>query len=133
MRSFILRLIAFLLALTMLAGGVSAQSRKKKRAKQSKATASKPETVKPAEPAQTSTGAPTFSPQPVRPDDGVRRITPVEAHEALAKGTAIIVDVRNDGAYKSGHIKGAVSIPSNEVKARIDKLPRNKLIITYCS
>ena len=116
-----------LLALTLLAGGVAAQGRKKKQAKQSKATTSKPATT------QTTAGVPAFSPQPVRSDDGVRRITPAEAREALAKGTAIIVDVRGDVAYKSGRIKGAILIPYNEVKARIDKLPRNKLIITYCS
>lgn len=133
MRSFILRFIATLLALTLLAGGVAAQSRKKKRVRASKASASKPATAKPAEPTHTHTGVPTFSPQPVAPNDGVRRVTPAEAREALAKGTAVIVDVRNDAAYKAGHIKGAILIPFDKVKAQLNKLPRNKLIITYCA
>jgi 3-mercaptopyruvate sulfurtransferase SseA len=133
MRSFISRSIAMLLALALLSGGVAAQAKKKKRAKVAKAQASKPETVKSVEPAQTYTAAPVFSPQLIKTDDGAPRISPVEAREAVAKGMAIIVDVRNEGAYKTGHVKGAILIPYNEVKERINTLPRNKLIITYCS
>lgn len=118
MHSFISRGIAVLLTLALLAGGVAAQSRKKKRAKQSKAATSQPATPK--------------SPEHTH-NDGVWRITPAEAHAALAKGTALMVDVRSDASYKSGHIKGAILIPFGEVKARINKLPRNKLIITYCA
>ncbi|MBD0370732.1 MAG: hypothetical protein ICV60_07865 [Pyrinomonadaceae bacterium] len=67
------------------------------------------------------------------PSDGVRRVTVEELRAALDKGTAIVVDVRGTDAYKAGHIKGAVSIPENEIANRTKELPKDKLIVTYCS
>ena len=66
-------------------------------------------------------------------DDGVRRITPAEAREAVERGRAVIVDVRGEDSYKAGHIKGARWIPLNDLGARAGELPRDKMIITYCS
>ncbi len=76
---------------------------------------------------------PVPPPQNQGPGDGARRITPAEARVALDKGEAIIVDVRGEGSYEAGHVAGARLIPFGDVLARIDELPRNKLIITYCS
>jgi rhodanese-related sulfurtransferase len=61
------------------------------------------------------------------------RISVDEAREALAKGTAVLVDVRGVDAYKAEHAKGALSIPLNEVSGRAGELPKDKLIITYCT
>src|SRR5437870_2646150 len=65
--------------------------------------------------------------------DDVRRITPAEARQALDSGKAIIVDVRDEASYKFGHAKGALWIPVNEIESRTKELPRDKMIITYCS
>jgi len=65
--------------------------------------------------------------------DGVRRITPAEARQALDSGKAIIIDVRDESSYKAGHAKGALLIPVTEIEARVKELPRDKMIITYCS
>lgn len=73
--------------------------------------------------------APTTS----MPNDGVRRVTTAELHDALEKGTAVVVDVRSPEAYKLGHIKGALSIPEPEIASRKDELPQGKLIVLYCS
>ena len=70
---------------------------------------------------------------PATPADGVRRITPEQAHDAVAKGEAVIVDVRPESQYKAGHIQGTLWIPDNEIYDRLNELPRGKLIITYCS
>jgi predicted small secreted protein len=70
---------------------------------------------------------------PNTPADGARRITTVELHNALDKGEAVVVDVRNDTTYKLGHIKGALLIPAGEVGAHVSELPKDKLIVTYCS
>lgn len=67
------------------------------------------------------------------PSDGVRRVTPAELSADLASGKAIVVDVRSEMAYKEAHIKGARLIPVNEVLAKSGELPRDKLIVTYCS
>ena len=67
------------------------------------------------------------------PSDGVRRITTVELRDALAKGEAIVVDVRSEMAFKEAHIKGAHFIPVNQVLSKAGELPKDKLIVTYCS
>ena len=67
------------------------------------------------------------------PGDGARRIRPAEARTALDKGEAIIVDVRGESSYEAGHVKGARLIPYSDLIARLDELPRDKMIITYCS
>ena len=133
MRSFILRAIAALLALTLSAGGVAAQGKKKKKRASSKTSAAKTVPSSAKTPTQPYTGDPVPPPQPPEQGDGVRRITPLEARAALEKGTAIIIDVRNEQAYMAGHITGATLIPFNNIAGRLSELPRNKMIITYCS
>lgn len=94
-------------------------------------------------PGNSSSGATTTRPantttaqqQPAQnmPADGVRRITAFELNEALNKGQAVVVDVRNDAAYKQARIKGAILIPVTEVSNRFNQLPRDKMIVTYCA
>lgn len=60
----------------------------------------------------------------LEPPDGARRIGGAEAREAVAKGNAVLIDVR---------AKGAKSIPLNELLTRLSELPKDKLIITYCT
>jgi predicted small lipoprotein YifL len=67
------------------------------------------------------------------PSDGVRRVTIAELQEAIGKGEAIAVDVRGTVEYNLGHIKGAISIPLGLINSRINELPRDKLIVTYCA
>jgi len=70
---------------------------------------------------------------PVQAGDNVRRITPEELKAEIARNDVFIIDVRGEAAYKAGHIKGARLIPSTEILAHIDELPRDKMIVTYCS
>jgi Rhodanese-like domain len=70
---------------------------------------------------------------PPQSGDGVRRIKPEEVRDLLKQGKAILVDVRGAASYKAGHIKGALSIPYAEILDRAKELPRDKMIITYCS
>ncbi|HEV7681143.1 MAG TPA: rhodanese-like domain-containing protein [Pyrinomonadaceae bacterium] len=77
--------------------------------------------------------APAGTQSPAAPADGARRISISETSDLLAKDAAIVIDVRNQASYEVGHIKGAKLIPLNDVVAHLDELPRNKLIVTYCS
>jgi hypothetical protein len=61
----------------------------------------------------------------------IQRISPDEAKNELDNGEAIFVDVRDQESYMAGHIPGALSIPLNDLEARMDELPKDKLIITY--
>jgi len=65
--------------------------------------------------------------------DGVKRVTKDELREALDKGTAIVVDVRPAQSYEQSHIKVAIHIPLEQISARSNELPRDKMIVTYCS
>ncbi len=67
------------------------------------------------------------------PGDGVRRITVQETAELMAKGQAVIVDVRNPGSFAQSHIKGAILIPHNEILNHLSSLPVDKTIVTYCA
>ncbi|HEY4597339.1 MAG TPA: rhodanese-like domain-containing protein [Thermoanaerobaculia bacterium] len=77
--------------------------------------------------------APAEKPQMTPTQDTARRIPVDEARKALAKGEAVLVDVRNKEAYQASHAQGALSIPLNEIGSRAGELPKNKLIITYCT
>ncbi len=54
-------------------------------------------------------------------------------YKELVKNGAMIVDVRSQGEFKSGHIKGAVNIPLPEIASSLNKIPKNKVIITCCA
>ena len=69
----------------------------------------------------------------LQPDDGARRISVADAQVALAKGTAVLIDVRPKDAYEQSHAKGAVNIPLDQLAAHLSELPKTKLIITYCT
>jgi predicted sulfurtransferase len=73
------------------------------------------------------------SPATKTPADGVRRVTVTELKDLLAKDAAVVIDVRNQASYDAAHIKGAKLIPEADVLKHIDELPKDKLIVTYCS
>ncbi|HWI90061.1 MAG TPA: FAD-dependent oxidoreductase [Flavisolibacter sp.] len=43
-----------------------------------------------------------------------------------------LLDVRTLAEFKSGSIEGAINIPVDELRCRINELPRNKTIYVYC-
>lgn len=43
-----------------------------------------------------------------------------------------IVDVRTTGEYRSGHVKGSINIPLQEIGTRIDELKNLKQPIVFC-
>jgi len=64
-----------------------------------------------------------------------RRISADEAKKMLdANPKAILVDVRTEGEYKDGHIKGAILLPLADIQAKAaEVLPdKNALILVYC-
>ncbi|HKO59584.1 MAG TPA: rhodanese-like domain-containing protein [Pyrinomonadaceae bacterium] len=67
------------------------------------------------------------------PADGVRRVTVQELQELVKNNEAFIVDVRNEDAYNVSHIRGARLIPLSDVEKRAGELPKDKLIVTYCT
>jgi Rhodanese-like domain len=67
------------------------------------------------------------------PSDSARRITPEELHTLWEKNQVLIVDTRSEPAFKQSHIRGAILIPANDFASRSSELPRDKMIVTYCT
>jgi 3-mercaptopyruvate sulfurtransferase SseA len=65
--------------------------------------------------------------------DGVRRVTTAELEALMKEGKAFVVDVRLQDAYDMGHIPGSILIPAGDIQNHLDKLPRDKMIVTYCA
>lgn len=88
--------------------------------------------------ANTATTSPTVSAtimpsQSDIPLPEARRITVEELRAALRRNEAVVVDVRSEPQFQAGHIRGAISIPEYQITERASELPRDKLIVTYCS
>lgn len=82
--------------------------------------------------ANSAATSPTVT-KPLPPGDSTRRITPVELKDLLERNQAIVIDVRGEGSYRLGHIKGARAIPATEILQHLSEMPGDKLIVTYCS
>ena len=58
--------------------------------------------------------------------------------ENLATHKAVLVDVREPGEWKEGHIEGAISLPLSSLKKGVDtsaleqQLPKDKIVYTHC-
>lgn len=63
----------------------------------------------------------------------VPRVSLGDAKAAYDTGGAVFLDVRELAFYNIGHIPGSVSIPLDELPARLSELDPNDWIITYCS
>lgn len=59
-------------------------------------------------------------------------ITPAELHAGMEHGDVILLDVRPAEEFQAGHLPGAHSLPLDELPARLDELPAEALIVTYC-
>jgi len=64
----------------------------------------------------------------------IPEIEPKELNERLKSNkNFILVDVRQPGEFKSGHVPGAKLIPLGELSQRTKELPKNKEIFCICA
>lgn len=60
-------------------------------------------------------------------------ITPAELLKELAgPNPPAVLDVRTAKEYTAGHMEGAIHIPIDELRARIDEVPRDRDIVVHC-
>lgn len=50
----------------------------------------------------------------------------------LASGEVVLIDVRPREEFEHDHVAGARSVPIDELDARVDELPTDKLIVATC-
>jgi rhodanese-related sulfurtransferase len=65
--------------------------------------------------------------------NALRGDSPLAHWQDIRDTQALILDVRTLSEYASGHIDGAINIPINELRSRMNELPSNREILTYCS
>jgi len=62
-------------------------------------------------------------------------VDPIGRDELIArlrKGDVVLVDVRPPEEFAAGHIKGARSIPIDELEDRLAELPADREVVAYC-
>jgi len=64
--------------------------------------------------------------------DTLQPLTRTELLERVERGDVLVLDVRPVAEYAAGHIPGAVSIPLDELQARLGELPASTEIVAYC-
>lgn len=63
------------------------------------------------------------------------KMKPIRVHEikALDKEKIVMLDVRRPDEVCNGAIEGHINIPVDELRARLDELPKDKKIVVYCA
>lgn len=61
-----------------------------------------------------------------------KQISVDEASRLIRDGRTVIVDIRDEVAYKQGHVRDAVSVQQNNIQQFIELTDRSKPLICYC-
>ncbi|MBA2527093.1 MAG: metalloregulator ArsR/SmtB family transcription factor [Pyrinomonadaceae bacterium] len=62
----------------------------------------------------------------------LRTISRDDLRRRLRDGDIVVLDVRPEVEYLAGHIRGAVSIPVNELRTRLGEIPDGAEVVAYC-
>jgi rhodanese-related sulfurtransferase len=54
-------------------------------------------------------------------------------YKELVDAGAVVVDVRTQGEYQGGHIKGSLNIPLNVLNQQLGKIKKDKPVIVVCA
>jgi hydroxyacylglutathione hydrolase len=71
-----------------------------------------------------------------RPAAGLSQIRQIEPRALAAMrgdGTPLVLDVRNDGEWKEGHLPAAVHIPLGRLRQRAGELPKDQPLVVQCA
>jgi phage shock protein E len=67
------------------------------------------------------------------PGPAANNESPVAIAKRKIAAGALVVDVRTDSEFKTGHLPGALNIPVDEVEARIAEFgDKSKPVVVYC-
>ncbi|MHC1576012.1 MAG: rhodanese-like domain-containing protein [Methanosarcinaceae archaeon] len=55
-----------------------------------------------------------------------------QAKVMVDDGGVFIMDLRNAGKYRAGHIEGATLIPYSDLESRLDEVPTDEPLLVYC-
>ncbi|MET9290842.1 rhodanese-like domain-containing protein [Streptomyces sp. NPDC003077] len=65
---------------------------------------------------------------------GPGRLTPAQAHQRVADGDAVLVDVREDAEWAAGHAPGALHLPLSRLSAgaSLPSAAQGKPVVAVC-
>ncbi|MER0123409.1 FAD-dependent oxidoreductase [Streptococcus sp. ZJ93] len=63
---------------------------------------------------------------------GVYEQVPVTSVRSLVDNGEFILDVRGKAAFDAAHVKGAVNIPLDEIRERLDEIPKDRAVYIHC-
>jgi predicted sulfurtransferase len=68
-------------------------------------------------------------------DDGhdAPRISLADAKKDFDDKAAVLIDTHPPNQFELEHIPGAINVQANTIKQNLDKIPKGKKIIAYCS
>ena len=69
------------------------------------------------------------------PGEPFYRVSSKEAHQILKAESddAVVVDVRRDDEWLSGHVSGAIHVPIDDLIDRFDQVPQDKKVLFICA
>jgi hypothetical protein len=65
--------------------------------------------------------------------DDAPRISLADAKKDFDAGTAVFIDTHMPEQYAQRHIRGSINVPANNIEPYLNKIPKGKKIIAYCS
>ena len=68
----------------------------------------------------------------LRSRDALEPVQSTELLERARHGLVTVIDVRPPEEYAQGHIAGALNVPLDKLKRRLQELPRDREIVAYC-
>lgn len=63
----------------------------------------------------------------------VKRIAVEDLRAKHNRGEVTVIDVRGATDYANGHVPGAMNIPLASIEAQLDRIPKGKPVVTYCT
>lgn len=64
--------------------------------------------------------------------EGLEPLGPEGLAERLERGEVMVLDVRPEDEFRSGHIPGAISLPLGRLRDEVDSLPPGLEVVAYC-
>jgi hypothetical protein len=77
----------------------------------------------------------TAQPNPTTtvPYPAIERISVKQTKELLDNGKAVLIDTRSQASYDQSHAVGALSFPEETIDEQYTKLPKDTLLVLYCT
>lgn len=63
---------------------------------------------------------------------GLDSMTRDELRNRLRTGDVVVLDVRPEAEFEAGHIRGAVSVPIADLRARLQEIDSGVKVVAYC-